>query len=250
MTLQSSSVIVLQVHAEGNGLLAHTVTTDGLERPCQLRTITLVMSSKATADSSTALGALFCCYNKMVSNQTGQSGNMFIDIYSLADWFWCRGEPFGTCKLDSQLRLFLTGSGTWAAMDERVRLGRLRRNFSETEKARNGGHAKCSEAQSVSQLTLVLHHIGLQVMAVALQRVARLLQAADDGLRGTSAVAVVNRTGRGAGAWRVSRRGAGRVSWGGAEAIGGQMEGWVHGLLFILQAVGIQLLVTKGAAPQ
>lgn len=87
-------------------------------------------------------------------------------------------------------------------------------------------------------------------MAVALQRVARLLQAADDGLRGTSAVAVVNRTGRRAGARRVSRRGAGRVSRGGAEAIGGQVEGWVHGLLFILQTVSVQLLVTKGAAPQ
>lgn len=48
----------------------------------------------------------------------------------LADWFWCRGEPLGTCRLDSQLRLFLTGSGPWAAAEERVRLGRLRRNFS------------------------------------------------------------------------------------------------------------------------
>lgn len=175
---------------------------------------------------------------------------MMIDMYSLADWFWCRGEPFGTCKLDSQLRLFLTGSGTWAAMDERVRLGRLRRNFSATEKDRNGAQAKWSASHSFSQLTLVLHHVGLQVMAVALQRVARLLQAADDGLRGTSAVAVVNRTGRRAGARRVSRRGAGRVSRGGAEAIGGQVEGWVHGLLFILQTVSVQLLVTKGAAPQ
>lgn len=107
-----------------------------------------------------------------------------------------------------------------------------------------------ADARCVSQLTLVLHHTGLQVVAVALQRVARLLQAADDGLRGTSAVAVVHRTGRGAGARRVSRRGAGRVTRGGAEAIGGQMEGWVHGLLFILQTVSVQLLVTEGAAPQ
>lgn len=30
----------------------------------------------------------------------------------IADWVWCRGEPpFGTWRLDSQLRLFLTGSG-------------------------------------------------------------------------------------------------------------------------------------------
>lgn len=68
--------------------------------------------------------------------------SLLINIYSLADWFWCRGEPFGTCKLDSQLRLFLTGSGTCAAMDERVRLGRLRRNFSATERDRNGARAK------------------------------------------------------------------------------------------------------------
>lgn len=102
------------------------------------------MSFIATANSSTTLGALFFLffYNKMDYNQTCQSVNMMIDMYSLADWFWCRGEPFGTCKLDSQLRLFLTGSGTWAAMDERVRLGRLRRNFSATEKDRNGAQAK------------------------------------------------------------------------------------------------------------
>lgn len=85
---------------------------------------------------------------------------------------------------------------------------------------------------------------------MALERVARLLQTADDGLWGTSAVAVVHGTGRGAGTRRVSRRGAGRVSRGGAEAIGGQMEGRMHRLLFILQAVGVQLLVTEGAAPQ
>lgn len=85
---------------------------------------------------------------------------------------------------------------------------------------------------------------------MALQRVARLLQAADDGLRGTAAVAVVHRAGRGAGARRVPGRGAGRVARGGAEAIGGQVEGRVHGLLFILQAVSVQLLVTEGAAPQ
>lgn len=55
--------------------------------------------------------------------------------YSLADWLWCRGEPpFGTCRLDSQLRLFFTGSGACAvAAEERVRLGRLRRSFSATE---------------------------------------------------------------------------------------------------------------------
>lgn len=85
---------------------------------------------------------------------------------------------------------------------------------------------------------------------MALQRVARLLQAADDGLRGTSAVAVVDRTGRGAGARRVSRRGAGGMSRRGAEATGGQVEGWMHRLLFVLQAVSVQLLVTEGAAPQ
>lgn len=63
------------------------------------------------------------------------------ELYSLADWFWCRGEPFGTCKLDSQLRLFLTGSGAWAAIEERVRLGRLRRSFSGTEQDGNVAHA-------------------------------------------------------------------------------------------------------------
>lgn len=87
-------------------------------------------------------------------------------------------------------------------------------------------------------------------MAVALQRVAGLLQAADDGLRGASAVAVVDGTGRGAGARRVSRRGARGVSRRGAEAAGGQVEGWMHRLLFILQAVSVQLLVAEGAAPQ
>lgn len=49
--------------------------------------------------------------------------------YSLADWLWCRGDPFGTCRLDSQLRLFLTGSAAGPEL-ERVRFGRLRRNFS------------------------------------------------------------------------------------------------------------------------
>lgn len=50
-------------------------------------------------------------------------------VYSLADWLWCRGDPFGTCRLDSQLRLFLTGSAAGPEL-ERVRFGRLRRNFS------------------------------------------------------------------------------------------------------------------------
>lgn len=99
-------------------------------------------------------------------------------------------------------------------------------------------------------LTLALHHAGLQVVAVALQRVARLLQAADDGLRGASAVAVVHGAGGGAGARRVPGRGAGRVARGGAEAAGGQVEGRVHGLLLVLQAVSVQLLVAQGAAPQ
>lgn len=43
--------------------------------------------------------------------------------------------------MDSQLRLFLTGSGAWAATDERVRLGRLRRSFSVTEEERNVAQA-------------------------------------------------------------------------------------------------------------
>lgn len=66
MTLQSSSVIVLQLHAEGNSLLTNTMTTDGLERSCQLKTMRLEMSFIVTADSFTTLGALFCFYNKMV----------------------------------------------------------------------------------------------------------------------------------------------------------------------------------------
>lgn len=72
---------------------------------------------------------------------------------------------------------------------------------------------------------------------MALQRVARLLQAADDGLRGAAAVAVVNRAGRGARAGRIPGGGAGRVSRGGAEAVGGQVEGRVHRLFFVLQTV-------------
>lgn len=47
----------------------------------------------------------------------------------------------GTCKLDSQLRLFLTGSGAWAAAEERVRLGRLRRSFSGTQQEGNVARA-------------------------------------------------------------------------------------------------------------
>lgn len=43
--------------------------------------------------------------------------------------------------MDSQLRLFLTGSGAWAATDERVRLGRLRRSFSVTQEERNVAQA-------------------------------------------------------------------------------------------------------------
>lgn len=174
-------------------------------------------------------------------------------IYSLADWFWCRGEPLGTCKLDSQLRLFLTGSGAWAAMEERVRLGRLRRNFSGIRKKAENWRITRNDPtrpERLPKLTLVLHHVGLQVVAVALQGVAGLLQAADDGLRGASAVAVVHGAGRGAGARRVSGGGARGVSRGGAEAAGGQVEGRVHGLLFILQTVGVQLLVAEGAAPQ
>lgn len=46
--------------------------------------------------------------------------------------------------------------------------------------------------------TFILHHAGLQVVPVALKRVARLLQAADDGLRRAAAVAVVDGTSGGA----------------------------------------------------
>lgn len=99
-------------------------------------------------------------------------------------------------------------------------------------------------------LTFVLDHVGLQVVAVALQRVARLLQAADDGLGRAAAVAVVDGAGRGARARRVPGGGAGRVAGGGAEAAGGQVEGRVHRLLLVLQAVRVQLLVAEGAAPQ
>lgn len=78
-------------------------------------------------------------------------------------------------------------------------------------------------------------------MAVALQRVARLLQAADDGLRRAAAVAVavVDRARGGARARRVPGGGARRVSRGGAEAAGGQVEGRVHRLLLVLQAVRV-----------
>lgn len=74
-------------------------------------------------------------------------------------------------------------------------------------------------------------------MPVALQRVARLLQAADDGLRRAPAVAVVDRARRGARAGRVPGGGAGRVTRGRAEAVGGQVEGRVHRLLVVLQTV-------------
>lgn len=50
---------------------------------------------------------------------------------------------------------------------------------------------------------------------------ARLLQAADDGLRRAAAVAVVNRTSRGARAGRIPGGGTGRVSRGGAETVRG-----------------------------
>ncbi len=75
---------------------------------------------------------MFC--SKMDSNKYMTCLCVRLSQYSLADWLWCRGEPpFGTCRLDSQLRLFLTGSGPWAvAAEERVRLGRLRRSFSAT----------------------------------------------------------------------------------------------------------------------
>lgn len=87
-------------------------------------------------------------------------------------------------------------------------------------------------------------------MPVALQRVTRLLQAADDGLRRAAAVAVVDGTSGGVRARGIPGGDAGRVSRGRAETIGGQVEGWVHRLLVILQTVCIQLLVTEGAAPQ
>lgn len=61
MTPQSSSIIVLQVHAEGNNVRVHTMTTDGLEQSCQLRPIE-AMSFISTADSFIPLGALFCFY--------------------------------------------------------------------------------------------------------------------------------------------------------------------------------------------
>lgn len=99
-------------------------------------------------------------------------------------------------------------------------------------------------------LTFVLHGVGLVLVGVALQRVAGLLQAADDGLRRAAAVAVFDGAGGGAGARRVPRGGAGGVAGGGAEATGGQVEGRVHRLLLVLQAVRVQLLVAEGAASQ
>lgn len=98
---------------------------------------------------------------------------------------------------------------------------------------------KTSFLPLLAPLTFVLHHIGLHVVPVALQRVARLLQAANDGLRRAAAVAVVDGAGRGARAGRIPWRGARRVSRGGAEAVGGQVEGRVHRLLFVLQTVCI-----------
>lgn len=85
---------------------------------------------------------------------------------------------------------------------------------------------------------------------MALQRVARLLQAANDGLGRAAAVAVLDGAGGGAGAGRVSGRGARRVPRGGAEAVGGQVKGRVHRLLLVLQTVRVQLLVAEVAAPQ
>lgn len=47
--------------------------------------------------------------------------------------------------------------------------------------SRRRGRA-CEVGKTSPELFFVLDHVGLQVMAVALQRVARLLQAAHDGL--------------------------------------------------------------------
>lgn len=88
-------------------------------------------------------------------------------------------------------------------------------------------------------LTFIFHHISLKVMPVALQRVTRLLQAADDGLRRTPAVAIVDGTSRRAGAGRVSRGCTGRVARGRAETVGGQVKGRVHRLLIVLQTMSI-----------
>lgn len=99
-------------------------------------------------------------------------------------------------------------------------------------------------------LTFVLDHVGLQVMAVALQRVPRLLQATHDGLRRAAAVSVVDGAGGGARAGRVPRGDSGRVTGGGAEAVGGQGEGHVRRLFLVLQTVCVQLLVAECAAPQ
>lgn len=59
----------------------------------------------------------------------GAAGVRNLLLGGMVDWLWCRGDPFGTCRLDSQLRLFLTGSAAGPEL-ERVRFGRLRRNFS------------------------------------------------------------------------------------------------------------------------
>ena len=109
-------------------------------------------------------------------------------------------------------------------------------------------------------LTFVLHHVGLQLSPVALQRVAGLLQPADDwlrgaaavaqGLRGAAGVAVVDGARRGAGARRVAGRGARGVARRGAEAVGEGVEGGRQDLVLVVQAVGVQLLVAEGAAPQ
>lgn len=88
-----------------------------------------------------------------------------------------------------------------------------------------------------SGLTFVLNHVGLQLVAVALQGVARLLQAADDGLR--RAAAEFNGASGGARAGRISRGDTRRMARGGAKSGGGVGKSQVWGLLLVLQTVGI-----------
>lgn len=113
--------------------------------------------------------------------------------------------------------------------------------FCNRDDSRNLAQAKWQypESHRCPPLTFVLHHVGLHVVPMALQRVARLLQAADDGLRRAAAVAVVDGAGGGARAGWIPGGSAGRVSRGGAESVGGQVEGRVHRLLFVLQTVRV-----------
>lgn len=124
-----------------------------------------------------------------------------------------------------------------------MRLGRLRRSFSITGRSWIKTRLRLRSSLLRSGLTFVLHHAGLQVVAVA-----RLLQAADDRLRRTAAE--VHGASGGARAGRISRRHSRRVARGGAKSGGGVGESHVWGLLLVLQTVGIQLLIAEGAAAQ